>query len=223
MGLLHELADNSNKNSLANKLRRKRFAFFAELLDALPRPLSILDVGGTTAYWKQMGYGDQQTKITLLNLCAEETGDPNFISLAGDARDLSQFSDDEFDVVYSNSVIEHVGDLAAQQKMAREVARVAKRYIVQTPNYYFPMEPHFLVPGFQFMPLWMQIALIQRFKLGWTQREPDVERAEQLAKSVRLLKPKEFSGLFPEADIYIERWAAFPKSYIAYYGWRDRS
>ena len=61
------------------------------------------------------------------------------------------FGDGEFDVAFSNSVIEHVPP-ELQAKFASEVGRVADRYFVQTPNRYFPIEPHYQLPLFQFLP-----------------------------------------------------------------------
>ena len=131
----------------------KRFAFFEQLIAPLVKPLRILDVGGTEDFWQSMGFGDRDDMwVTLLNVTAVATSSPQFVSIAGDARDLSQFKRREFDVVFSNSVIEHVGDFADQKRMADEVQRVGKRYFVQTPNRYFPIEPHFLFPCFQFLP-----------------------------------------------------------------------
>jgi 2-polyprenyl-3-methyl-5-hydroxy-6-metoxy-1,4-benzoquinol methylase len=79
---------------------------------------------------------------------------------------MRQFRDHQFDVVYSNSVIEHVGDLDDMRRMAQEIQRVGKRYFLQTPNRYFPIEPHFVFPFFQFLPRPVQISLVQKFRLG---------------------------------------------------------
>ncbi|HWS70973.1 MAG TPA: class I SAM-dependent methyltransferase, partial [Thermoanaerobaculia bacterium] len=67
----------------------------------------------------------------------------------------------------SNSVLEHVADMPA---MAREIRRVGRRWYVQTPNRWFPVEPHFLVPFFQFLPIATRAWLLTRFDLGWLTR-----------------------------------------------------
>lgn len=87
--------------------------------------------------------------------------------MAGDARDLTAFGDKEFDIVFSHSVIEHVGGFEDQRRMANEIKRVGKRYFLQTQNRFFTMETHFLVPMFQFFPVWLKVLLISHFDLGW--------------------------------------------------------
>lgn len=144
--MLKKIADNRDENSLAVQFRRKRFAFFLSLLSQLNRPVSILDVGGAESYWKTMGIDHHaQVFVTLLNLTEENVSLPNVKSIVGDARAL-HFGDRSFDVVFSNSVIEHVGSFQDQLQMAGEVQRVGIRYFIQTPNKSFPLEPHFLFP-----------------------------------------------------------------------------
>lgn len=87
-----------------------------------------------------------------MNLAVEEQRHEDVQPLAGDATDLREFGDSSFDVVFSNSVIEHLFTFENQRRMAREVQRVGKAFWVQTPNFWFPMEPHFHVPGWQWMP-----------------------------------------------------------------------
>jgi hypothetical protein len=142
-----------------------------------------------------------------------------FTSVVGDATDLSLFADDAFDVVFSNSVIEHVGDLDMQRRMAQEVQRVGRRYFVQTPNYYFPIEPHYLFPGFQWMPLEWRAWLLHHFDMGWSKRKATREEARQSVGSVRLLRKGEFTSLFPEAHVYDEKVYGLTKSFVAYGGW----
>ena len=209
------LADNRQGASYANRLRLQRFSLFRRMVDDLPRPLRILDVGGTEAFWEQMGFaGQPDVEITLLNLERQAAGHPGFLSVAGDARDLGRFPDQSFDVAFSNSVMEHVGGWADQQRMAGEMRRVGKRIFLQTPNRHFPMEPHFLFPFFQFLPLPWQVFLLRRFRLGWYPRYTDRVQAEAAARSVRLLSRRELQRLFPGARLHRERWMGMVKSYV---------
>jgi len=217
--MFKRIADNEDQQSLAMQFRRRRFAFFQSLLSHLERPVRILDVGGTETYWKTMelDVGDQ-VFITLLNLAKNDVSLPNITSIAGDARAI-EAKDSSFDVVFSNSVIEHVGTYQDQIQMAKEVRRVGKRYFVQTPNKYFPLEPHFLFPFFQFLPLNLRVLLLQNFKLGWFSKTPDKAKAREIVESIRLLDKREFISLFPNAEIYEEKIFGMTKSFVVYGGW----
>jgi hypothetical protein len=220
MPLLADKADFSQTDSLARRLRGKRFALFEQLIAPLAKPLSILDVGGTQDFWQAMGYGDRDDlHLTLLNVEEKATSAPHITSVAGDARDLSQYESGDFDVVFSNSVIEHVGTFLDQRSMADEIRRVGRRYFVQTPNRYFPIEPHFLFPCFQFLPERLQIFLLGHFRLGTYDIVRDREEARELVREIRLLTLREFRRLFPGAKIHRERLLGLTKSFIAYGGW----
>lgn len=218
---LLKLSDFRKDQSLAIKLRLRTITLFKELLFTLPKPLNILDVGGTEIFWERLGFANENNfKITLLNLMKVETHYQNITSIAGDARNLKSFQDDEFDIVFSHSTIEHVGDFEDQKQMALEIQRVGKRFFLQTPNYYFPIEPHFLFPLFQFFPLWLKIFLIRHFKLGWFDKTPDEEEAIKIINSIRLLKKQELSELFPGAEIYHEKIIGITIFFIVSKGWK---
>ncbi len=215
------IADNRNQNSLATKLRRRRTIFFEKLLAPLDKPVGILDVGGTEAYWMMTDAAIKDgIVITLLNLETTHSSLPNSISISGDARQL-KFENCSFDIVFSNSVIEHVGSYEDQARMANEVQRVGKRFFVQTPNKYFPLEPHFLIPFFQFFPFKLRVWLLMNFSLGWFPKTPNKTDAAQIVGSIRLLNKHEFSQLFPGAKIYEEKIFGLTKSFIAYSGWQE--
>ena len=219
--MLKKMVDNRDRRSLAVQFRRRRFAFFQSLLSHLERPVRILDVGGTETYWKMMEVkaGDQ-VFITLLNLTQTDVSFPNVTSIAGDARAIMA-EDASFDVVFSNSVIEHVGIYQDQLQMSKEVRRVGKRYFVQTPNKYFPLEPHFLFPLFQFLPINIRVLLLQNFRLGWFSKTPDKVKAREIVETIRLLDKREFLSLFPNAQIYEEKIFGMTKSFVAYEGWGE--
>lgn len=219
MGLLNRLADNKSPSSLANRFRRRRFTLFKSLIAPLPRPLRILDVGGTESFWEQMGCSaSDELEITLLNLQAEPVRLPFVRSLSGDARDLSAFGDQSFDVVFSNSVIEHVGDRPDQRRMADEVRRVGRRYFVQTPARSFPIEPHFLFPFFGALPDSVRVFLVRRLDLGWYKKIPDRAAAVEFLRGFQLLNRRELLELFPGSALEREKLCGLTKSYIVHAG-----
>jgi hypothetical protein len=212
-------ADFRNPDSLSSRMRRARLAHFFEIVQSSPtrKPLRVLDVGGTEHFWSSTWNEDcEGLTVTLLNLGKEQIRSKLPIaSVAGDARDLSEFRAGEFDFCFSNSVIEHVGTLADQKKMADEVRRVAKGYFVQTPNRFFPIEPHFHVPGWAQLPVWLRTGLHQRMDLGWMPAEPDYLKARAAVEGCRLISLREFRLLFPDGQIRLERVGPFLKSMIA--------
>jgi hypothetical protein len=209
-----KLADNRREKSLASRLRKRRFSMFKQLLLSLPRPISILDVGGTPQFWQSMKFLEQfDVKIVLLNLMEIAVSNAPFDSIVGDGRNMSQFQDNEFTVVFSNSVIEHVGDYQQQRKFAQETRRVGKIVYIQTPNRLFPIEPHFLIPFFHFLPLRSRISLVRHFTLGWYHRIIDLKEASEAVTSINLLTGSELAALYPGTTIYKEKILGLTKSF----------
>ena len=200
---------------LRMRLRKRRHALFLSLIDELPPPLRILDVGGSQRFWESMEYrARSDVEITLLNRSRVTIRQPGFVYVRGDARDMERFSDDEFDVVFSNSVIEHVGDFGDQQRMAEEVRRVGRRYFLQTPNRFFPIEPHFFFPLFQFLPFAVRVWLLMNLPLTARGRIRERNAASREAAEIRLLTRSELRTLFPGARISHERFMGFTKSFV---------
>ncbi|HEY3838129.1 MAG TPA: class I SAM-dependent methyltransferase [Bryobacteraceae bacterium] len=217
--MIFRLVDTRNESSLASKMRRSRMSHLFEIIEssAESKPLRVLDVGGTEGYWRTVwNEACDGLEITLLNVEAEPvTGALPTVAVAGDARQMSQFKDRQFHLCFSNSVIEHVGTIGDQKRMADEIRRVAKACFVQTPYRYFPIEPHYLFPGWAGLPVWVRTALHRRIDLGWVKAEPDYVKARQDVESCRLLSLKEFRMLFPDSQIVLERIGPFIKSMIA--------
>lgn len=210
---------NLTKTAISEKFNRKRFQFFNSLLEQIKsdqQPIRILDVGGTEKYWEKMNFKNNNIYITLLNLYTKEVKNKNFISIKGDACDLSEFKDKEFDLVFSNSVIEHLFTKENQQKMANEVQRVGKYYYVQTPNYYFPIEPHWWFPFFQFLPFDLRVLMTKNLNLGRYEKSVTKDAAIKRVKEVRLLTAKEMKTLFPKGKIYREYFCGLTKSITLY-------
>jgi Methyltransferase domain len=213
------LADAGAHGSFSNSRRSRRFESFASLVERLAerdvRPVRILDIGGTNSFWEQRGWaGREDVRVVLVNVDVERSRHENIEPRGGDATDLSEFPDGAFDVVFSNSVIEHLGSIDRQAAMAAEVRRLAPLYWVQTPNFWFPIEPHFLTPAWHWLPTRLRVALLRRRRWGWRGPCPDPVEAEALVGEVRLMRGTELRRLFPDATLVKERLGPFVKSFV---------
>jgi hypothetical protein len=105
-------------------------------------------MGGTYEYWMRVGVDylrERKVMITLLNLTPSDLSEVKgytdlFTSVIGDACHLEQYSDRQFDLAHSNSVIEHLETWSNMKAFASETRRVASNYYVQTPNFWFPFD-----------------------------------------------------------------------------------
>ncbi|WGF93438.1 class I SAM-dependent methyltransferase [Aequorivita marisscotiae] len=220
MSFTNELADYNNKKSLANRFRDRRFRFFENQLKKIaPKKgavLTILDVGGTESFWVNRGYHkNPDIHITLLNLTKAETQHDNMESVVGNACDLSEYSDNTFDLVFSNSVIEHLYSYENQELMAKEVQRVGENYYIQTPNKYFFIEPHYLLPYFQFLPRKTKLFVLSKTRLS-RGNKLSMEKAKDKVAEIQLLSLKDMNHLFPRAKIFKEKFLGMNKSLTAY-------
>ena len=203
-----------------NRFRENRFRLFSVLIDEVlstNRSCKILDIGGVEQYWTRYG-GDldwSRIKVCLVNLAATPSISESFEVMIGDARCLDQFADRSFDIVHSNSVIEHVGRWADIAAMAREVRRLAPRYFVQTPYFWFPIEPHARFPFLHWMPEFWRYRILMRRACGFWQRQPDLGRAVTAVQSANMLDKQQMRFLFPDAEISFERLFGLPKSLMA--------
>jgi len=220
MSFTNELADYTNKKSLANRFRDRRFQFFeGQLKKIAPKKgivLTILDVGGTESFWVNRGYHKiPNIHITLLNLTKAETKHDNMVSVVGNACNLSEYTDNTFDLVFSNSVIEHLYSYENQELMAKEVQRVGENYYIQTPNKYFFIEPHYLLPYFQFLPRKTKLFVLSKTRLS-RGNKLSMEKAEDKVAEIQLLSLKDMKNLFPGANIFKEKFLGMNKSLTAY-------
>ena len=119
-----------------------------------------------------------------------------------------------FDLVFSNSVIEHVGSAADQRAMAAEVRRVGRAFFVQTPNRWFPFEPHLLTPLVHYLPRAWQRPLYPYTFWALLSR-PSRAEIDANFEQIRLLTRQQFGTLFPDATLITERLALMPKCFVA--------
>jgi len=198
------------KNGIARKWRESRFKHFCKLI-GVPARAKVIDLGGTEYNWNLV---ENDYHVTIVNLPgtnkhAKDTKKYKFIF--ADATNLSDlFEDKSFDVVFSNSVIEHVGDDKNVERFAKEVKRLGKAYWIQTPSKKFPIEPHTGFPFYWYLPPSIRMKLLDRWEKklpAWT----------NMIRGTRLITEEHMRKLFPDADIYYEnKLGIFEKSYSFY-------
>ncbi len=210
---------NGVSNVDANRFRRQRFQIFlSKLKDLRPKngAISVLDVGGTMAYWE--GVRDMWAAfpldITIVNLGVEESDQDVFHIRNGNACDLGHLPDRSFDIVHSNSVIEHVGQWVDMEAMAGEVRRLASSYYLQTPNFWFPMEPHYRTLFFQMYPEAMRARMLMTRRRGFRGPHQSLGAAMRDLQTVNLLTARQLSALFPDGKLIREKFCGLTKSLI---------
>lgn len=216
MKILRRFASPILSNSMSSRFRNKRARILLNKLSAFNLDeIKILDVGGSSYFWNEIRNSlINSDKLVIVNLSKEEIGVGEYNKIVGDGKTLSFIKDNSFDVVVSNSVIEHLGTFNQQREMAENIKRVGKYYFIQTPAFIFPFEPHFLFPFFHWMPKWVRVKLVQNFDLGWFMKQKFIEDAEKLVNPIRILKKRELKELFPNSQIIPERFWFITKSYF---------
>jgi hypothetical protein len=203
--ILRQSLSDRMSGSLASKLRHRRWLVVQSLLRT-DGTESVLDVGGTDKSW---WFAEWNGKVVRCNL--DRNAARSGHRVVGDGCALP-FGNRTFDVAFSNSVIEHLGTLEAQVRFAQEFRRVGRGYFLQTPNRRFPIEPHYLFPFFQFLPVSVQRWLHTHFDIGtFTKTAP--------FGTIRLMTQGELLQLFPEARVVPERIGPLVKSwYVVFTG-----
>jgi hypothetical protein len=216
------LANHESPDSLRGRLRRRRIGPLIEMIDAVHAEygfVRILDIGGTRKYWSifpQDVLIENSVHITVVNIPGSQlpANDALFTFTVGDGCNLKEHRNNSFHIVHSNSVIEHVGDWEHMRAFAAEIRRLAPNYFVQTPYFWFPVEPHFMCPLFHWLPEPIRVGLMLRFNLGWWPRRQTVGDAVRAVQGSRLLDKRMFRFLFPDAKLVMEKWLLLPKSMI---------
>jgi hypothetical protein len=206
----------------AGKFRRERFKLALALIDQIISKngqCRIVDLGGLPEYWDELAgdLGDRPFSVEIINLEEPKTqpANPRLSVRAGDACEMAGFTDNAYDLVHSNSVIEHVGTWPSMERFALHARRLAPHLFIQTPYFWFPIEPHFRLPCFNLLPEAWRMRLVMSRACGFFPKMPDPAIAMRAIQGSQLLDRKQMAVLFPDARIEMERWMGLPKSMIA--------
>lgn len=221
---LSSLTDYNNPDSLGSRFRAKRMAPLIDLIKSVHAKkdsVNILDVGGRQTYWMSLTgtfLNDHNVIVTILNLPSDLQGqdDETFKHVTGDACNMPEFGQNEFDIVHSNSVIEHVGNWNKIKDFAREVSRVGPNLFVQTPYFWFPIEPHFIKLLYHWLPRPWRVLIFMRLGMHCQARAIDLDDAiKRVEDDPYLLDLQMFRFLFPDSEIIKERYLLMTKSMVA--------
>lgn len=205
--------------SISTCFRVRRMRRLVEIMGIRPG-MRVLDLGGTPVIWEHIS---APLEITLLNLpgtlsrgMSEILQSPQlrhhtFHVIEGDACSVTQFGDRSFDLVFSNSVIEHVGPPPKQMEFAHEVLRLGKSYWVQTPSMWFPIEVHSGMPFYWLYPGWLRAALMRH----WRKHLPSWWA--DYMDTTRVLSRRRMAELFPNSRTRVDYFLGVPKSYVSYF------
>jgi 2-polyprenyl-3-methyl-5-hydroxy-6-metoxy-1,4-benzoquinol methylase len=169
-------------------------------------------LGGQPEIWN---FISEPLDIVILNLPGVArhlpTSRHRICNIEGDACDLSAFSDKSFDLVFSNSVIEHVGDDVMVRAFSSEAIRVGRMLWIQTPARCFIIEPHTGMPFWWYYPKWLRNHFIRKWR-------EDLPAWTEMVEGTRYIDKRVLRAIFPGCTISTERFLTWPKSYIARIG-----
>lgn len=208
------------------RFRAARFRQVQTIIDQLLArhgEIRVLDAGGHAEYWNMLSPEvADRVHLTILNYSSELAdysdrtgGHVRYENVPGDACNMPQYSDGQFHLVHSNSVIEHVGSYGQMTAFAKEIRRVGQAYYVQTPNFWFPIDPHIAFPFLHWLPDPIRIAVHTTFPVGLVKRM-DFAGAMRVLEDCRMISQPIMRTLFPDARHSAERFGLiFKKSLIA--------
>jgi ubiquinone/menaquinone biosynthesis C-methylase UbiE len=195
---------------LHKRFRNQKIELFLSLIRADGGGGRLLDIGGGSGIDGEfLNLYKHFDEVAVVNLTPQPITAPTGVlltTLVADGRNLP-FDARSFDWVFSNAVIEHVGAWPQQQRFASEIRRVASRgYFVTTPNKFFPIEPHTMLPLYQFLPVPIQ-KKVAPFSPGYLREYEEIN----------LISRTQMKGLFPEARILPIGFPVLGNSLIAYH------
>jgi hypothetical protein len=201
-------------DSVGARRRHRRWQWLAETFPELPE-MSVIDLGGRVDTWDRLP--GRPARVHVVNIDDPPVDVPDWAEVDhADACALPErIARRRYDLVFSNSVIEHVGGHERRLRFAEAVHALAGAHWVQTPYRYFPVEPHWLAPGLQFLPLAVRTTIAYRWPLAHT-RDPDRASALRAVLWTELLDRTQMRHYFPGSTLRAERFAGLTKSLIAH-------
>lgn len=203
---------------ISYQVRRQTFDLFMETM----KPTSsstVLDIGVTSDsnyqesnfFEKFYPYKSQIVCVGTERAAHLEIDYPGLRFIQVEPGEPLPFSDKEFDFVFSNAVVEHVGNAEDQTRFVGEACRIAKRVFVTTPNRWFPIEHHTGVPLFHYFPKRLYRKVLHSTPLRYWSFE----------QNLNILTLSELTALFPSTYPMVAKrfgvgWGSLRSNLVAY-------
>ncbi len=197
------------------RFRPKRIRALKAELPILDNPnAKILDLGGVAQWWAEVKPASRLVTIVNLDASHEKSClQAGYRFMVADGRSLP-FVDREFDLVHSNSVIEHVGSLEDQRRFAAEMMRCGRAVYMQTPNQWFFVEPHMITVFIHWLPFRVQRRLVRWLSVWGLVKRPSQAEVDAFLGDIRLLGRSEVISMFPGCELKEERFLGLTKSFM---------
>lgn len=175
------------------KARKRRYQKICQLVNLKPTH-KILDVGcGEGLSFERF---NRKNEIIGLDIHPKQRiVQKNFRYVRGDGANMN-FKNKEFDLVICIGVLEHIFPFTKLKKVAQEIQRVGKSYVVVVPHLYTFLEPHYQLPFWQFYPDSLKSFLIKHFSIAWFEKNPQGK-----FKKLNYFTKEKWLSLFPGASI----------------------
>ncbi|WP_018830330.1 class I SAM-dependent methyltransferase [Salinispora tropica] len=200
-------------SSFGAKRRARRAAWLSDTFPDLAE-MNVLDLGGRVESWAKVPVRPAHVHVVNLEPLPTELPDWAEVDHADACELPKRILGRRYDLVFSNSVLEHVGGYERRRRMAEAIRELAPEYWVQTPYRYFPIEPHWVAPAMQFLPVSARVVVARKWPLAYTPGK-SYEAAMRQVLTTELIGRAELRYLFPDAGIRNERLLGLTKSLIA--------
>lgn len=206
--------------------REQRLKLFNEFMSGVSGPIRLVDLGGTVAFWEKWGLAKKpDMEVTVVNNHTKDKNHaddpitlPNILRLRADVLSFTAEDFAKYDVIFSNSLIEHLPGRDLQRQLAQAIVDSGRPYFLQTPNKRSPLDPHFprpYVPFFATYPRPLQARLLSWSALGSGSAAPSYDAALARLQNYYPLTASDVRQMFPQARIVMERPMGVPMSIIA--------
>ena len=204
MGNIEQIYGSDQSSFFFKNLYSARMRLFELVLPYISEKDQIIDIGTTPILEKHENfflnhykYPENITCLSNQNLDVLKINFPNLKIIIGDGRD-TKLPDNSYDIVMSNATLEHVGNFNKQKEFVKELHRISnKRCIISTPNRFYPIDTHTMLPLIHWMPKKLHRKFLKLINQNFLSKEENLNliSSSEIKKICKLNNFKNFKIL----------------------------